>query len=103
MLEEGWNLVDNSLVSQGMRLLSSWQTQMNLIERKYKAYENDALLHSFPPEKNEAVNAEYVRITAKFESVKEVVIFQDKERDLFTLEPAKTEKVKWPIYYGSPS
>ena len=103
LLEEDWNLVDNTVVSQGMRLLSSWQTQMNLIERKYREYENDALLHSFPPEKTNAVDAEYARIRAKFESVKEVVIFQDKERGLFTLEPAKVEKVKWPIYYGSPS
>ena len=103
LLEEDWNLVDNTVVSQGMRLLSSWQTQMNLIERKYREYENNALLHSFPPEKTEAVDAEYARIRARFESVKEAVIFQDKERGLFTLEPAKTEKVKWPVYYGNPS
>ena len=75
---------------------------MNLIERKYREFENDALQFNFPAPKSEAVDAEYSRIRAKFESVKEAVSLQDRERGLFTLEPAKSEKVKWPIFYGNP-
>ena len=103
LLDEDWDLADNTVVSQAMRLLSAWQAQMNLIERKYREFENDALQFGFPAPKTEAVDAEYSRICAKFESVKEDVTLQDKDRGLFTLEPAKTEKVKWPIFYGNPS
>ena len=103
LLDENWELADNTVVSQGMRLLSTWQAQMNIIERKYRDYENDALLYSFPQSKTDTVDAEYSRIRAKFEAVKEAVTLQDKDRGLFTLEPAKTEKVKWPMYYGNPA
>ena len=103
LLDEDWDLADNIVVSQGMRLLNAWQAQMNVIERKYREYENDALLYNFPQAKTDAVDAEYSRIRAKFDSVKEAVSFQDKERGLFTLEPVKTEKVKWPMYYGNPA
>ena len=103
LLEENWDLADNSVVSQGMRLLKDWQVQMNVIERKYRDFENDALKHNFPADKTEAIDSEYTRIRAKFETVKDAVIHQDKERGLFTLEPAKTEKMKWPIFYGNQS
>ena len=103
LMEENWDLADNTTVSQGMRALSAWQAQMNVIERKYRAFENEALKHTFPETKTEAVDAEYSRIRAKFEAVKEAVVYQDKERGLFTLEPVKTEKVKWPVFYGNPS
>ena len=103
LLDEDWDLADNTVVSQGMRLITAWQAQINVIERKYREYENDALLYSFPQAKTDAVDAEYTRIRAKFDSVKEAVTKQDKDRGLFTLEPAKTEKVKWPMYYGNPA
>ena len=61
------------------------------------------MMHNFPADKTEAIDSEYTRIRAKFETVKDAVIHQDKERGLFTLEPAKTEKMKWPIFYGNQS
>ena len=73
-----------------MRLISSWQSQINVIERKYREFENDALEFSFPASKTNPIDAEYARICAKFETTKVAVMLQDKERGLFTMEPAKS-------------
>ena len=103
LLEEDWEKTDNTTVSQAMRLISSWQTQMNVIERKYREFENDALEYSFPVNKSEPIDIEYARIRDKFERTRDAVLQQDRDRGLFTMEPAKTEKVKFPVFSGQPS
>ena len=47
LLDEDWDLADNTVVSQAMRLLSAWQAQMNLTERKYRELENDVCNSTF--------------------------------------------------------
>ena len=103
LMEEDWENTDNISVSQAMRLISSWQSQINVIERKYREFENDALEFSFPASKTNPIDAEYARIRAKFDKTKEAVMLQDKERGLLTMEPAKIEKVKFPVFNGQPS
>ena len=103
LLEEDWETTENCKVSEGMRLLKDWQTQMNTIERKYRDFENAASKHKFSKDKIDAIDLEYERIRDKYEKIRDAVSLQDKERGLFTLEPAKTEKMKWPTFHGNSS
>ena len=103
LMEENWEETDNSTVSQAMRLINSWQNQMNQVERTYREFENDAKEYSFPQDKVEPIDAEYTRIREKFDNIKKAVQFQDRERGLFTMEPTKTEKVTFPTFSGKPS
>ena len=102
-MEEDWENTDNSTVSQAMRLINSWQNQMNEVERKYREFENDSKEYSFPQNKVDPIDAEYTRIREKFDQTKKAVQAQDRERGLFTMEPTKTEKVKFPTFSGKPS
>ena len=63
-----------------MRLINSWQNQMNQVERTYRKFENDAKEYSFPQDKVEPIDAEYTRIREKFDKIKKAVQFQDRER-----------------------
>ena len=103
LMDENWEEADNIKVSQAMRQTCVWQTQMNPIERKYTEFQNLSEEYKFSTDKTESVDNEYKRIRDIFDKTKKAVTEQDTERGLFTLEPAKTEKVKFPIFTGQPA
>jgi hypothetical protein len=103
MTDETWDEVDDETVSDAMRKLSKWQDQMTSIERSYRKYENMATKHNFPTEKQEAIKHTYDDQKDKFENTKEAVQREDTARGLFTLEPAKSDIIKYPVFSGLPS
>jgi hypothetical protein len=103
MVDENWDIADDDVVSSAMRSLSKWQEQWNIIERSYRKYENMSIKHNFPEHRKEAVKATYEENKEKFESVKEALNKQDSDRGLLTLEPARTDIIKYPTISGSPS
>ena len=101
--DENWEEADDETVSGAMRQLSKWQDQMTIIERSYRKFENMALRHKFPQEKQDAINLTYQEKKAMFDQTKEDVQKEDTARGLFTLEPVKSDIIKYPTFNGLPS
>ena len=70
LMDEDWDTVDNITVSQAVRQVGTWQTQMNLIERKYTEFQNVAKEYTFATDKIEPIDNEYTRIQDLFYETK---------------------------------
>ena len=103
MTEEYWEEADDEVIGNAMRNLSKWQDQMNIVDRSYRRYENMALKHNFSQERKEAIDTTYQERKERFESTRDAVQKEDGDRGLFTLEPAKTDIIKYPTFSGLPS
>ena len=103
MADENWKEVEDETVSNAMRNLTKWQDQMSSIDRAYRKYENMALKHNFTQEKQEAMKVTYQDRKERFENTRDAVQKEDADRWLFTLEPAKSDIVKYPSFAGLPS
>ena len=102
MIDEDWEEVEDETVSNAMRCISKWQDQMTSIERGYRKFENMALKHNFPQDKQDATKLTYQDMKDKFENTKEAVLKEDTARGLFTLEPVKSDIIKYPNFSGLP-
>ena len=100
---EKWDEVDDETIASAMRDLAKWQEQIIIIERAYRKYDNMALKHKFPSERKEAMLAVYEEKKDKFEKTKSAVQKEDRVRGLFTLEPVRTDIMKYPTFAGLPS
>ena len=94
-VESDWETVDDEIVSTAMRDLVRWQDQMNSLERSYRRFENMATKYDFPNTKKEAILATYEEKKALFEATKKAVKQEDIARGLYTLEPPRTEIIKY--------
>ena len=103
MIDETWEAVEDDEISSAMRSLSKWQEQWNCVERSYRKYENMAVKHKFPETRREAVKATYDDRKDRFENTRDDLKTEDTVRGLFTLEPARTDIMKYPSFSGSPS
>ena len=101
--EADWEVVEDDVVENAMRNLGKWQDQMNNVERAFRKYENMALQNTFPEDKKEAILATYEDYRQKFETARNAAKKQDTDRGLFTLEPTKSDIIKYPTFSGSPS
>ena len=101
--EKDWEEVADEEVSNAMRNLNKWQDQMNNVERVFRKYENMAIKHNFPEVKKEAVQDTYHEYRSRFETARDAVKKEDVDRCLFTLEPARTDIIKYPTFSGLPS
>ena len=103
ILETDWTEAADEVVANAMRHLDKWQEQMNHVERAYRKYENSAIKYSFPEHKQEATTATYEEYREKFEALRDDVKREDAERELFTLEPVRSDIIKYPSFSGLPS
>ena len=103
MPDEDWEEIDDEAVGNAMRNLSKWQDQMNRIERSYRKYENMAMKYNFSQVKQDAMKTTYQEKRERFESTRTAIQREDSDRGLFTLEPAKTDIIKYPTFAGLPS
>ena len=103
MADEDWEAADDDIVSGAMRNLTKCQEQMNTIERAYRKFENMATKHKFAEVKSEAIRVTYEDRKEKFEITRDAVRKEDTDRGLFTLEPARSDIMKYPTFSGSHS
>ena len=102
MPDENWEVVENEVVSHGMRNLGKWQEQWNQIERSYRKYENMAVKHNFSEVDREAVKATYEDNRERFEVTRKALIKEDSDvRGLYTLEPTRSDIMKYPVFSGA--
>ena len=59
--------------------------------------------HNFPQSRKEAILGTYEDYRDKFETAREAVKEEDIARGLFTLEPPRTDIIKYPTFAGLPS
>ena len=103
LVEEDWVNTDDETVASAMRDLSRWQDQMNVVERAHRKFENVALKHNFSTSQKESILATYQNLKERFEAARDSIQKEDSDRCLYTLEPAKTDIIKYPIFSGLPS
>ena len=61
-----------------------------------------AIKHKFPEEKTESIKATYLDRKERFEVTKEAIMKEDTDRGLYTLEPPRTDIMKYPVFSGLP-
>ena len=103
VVDEVWTDVDDEVIGSAMRNLSKWQDQMNIVERSYRHFENMATKYNFPSDKRESIKATYLDRKERFEETKTAILKEDTDRCLYTLEPVKTDIIKYPTFSGLPS
>ena len=59
--------------------------------------------YHFDESKKEAISGEYSEIKQKFGETKDKVTKEDEVRGLFTMEPTRTDIIKYPTFAGLPS
>ena len=74
---------------------------MNIVERAHRKFENVALKHSFSSSQKESILATYQDLKERFEAARDSIQKEDSDRCLYTLEPAKTDIIKYPIFCGT--
>ena len=103
MQEELWSEADDAVISNCMRDLSKWQEQWNAVERAFRQYENMAIKHKFSETRKEAIRVTYEDRKDRFENARDAIKKEDVDRCLYTLEPARTDIMKYPTFSGNPS
>ena len=103
MIENDWEAVDDERISQAMRSMGKWQEQMNTLERAYRQFENMATKYDFPATKKDAIFETYEEKKTLFEETRKSIKEEDTVRGLYTLEPPRSEIIKYPLFSGLPS
>ena len=101
--EGDWSEADDAVIGNAMRNIAKWQEQMNTVERAYRKFENMATRHNFTESRKEAVLGSYEDYRSRFETARDAVKNEDLARGLFTLEPPRTDIIKYPSFSGLPS
>ena len=99
--EVDWTTAEEDAISSAMRSLEKWQEQMNTIERTFRNFENSKGV--FTPDRQEAIQDTYDECKEKFQTARSTLRKEDAERGLYTLEPARSDIIKYPFFTGSPS
>ena len=100
--DEDWAEVEDSDVAEAVRNLEKWQDQWIKVERSYRKYENMALQYKFSEERKEALKAVFDEMKERYQTARDVIKKQDVDRGLFTLDPVRTDIIKYPIFAGAP-
>ena len=103
MMDENWAEVEDETVSNAMRAINKWQDQWNRVERAFRQYENMAVKHKFSEEKIEAIRTTYEDRKERFEVAREAIRKEDSDRGLYTMEPVRSDIMKYPYFSGSAS
>jgi hypothetical protein len=100
-LEVDWHDADDDVISNGMRSMAGWQGQMNTIERAFRKFEN--VKSSFSTDRQEAIQQIYDESKKKFQTARSSLKKEDADRGLFTMEPTRSDIIKYPTFSGLPS
>ena len=103
MPDETWEEMEDEDIGKAMREMSKWQDQITNLERCFSKFENLSLKHNFSEDKKEAIRLSFQEKKDLFEVTKAAVLKEDADRGLFTLEPVKSDIIKYPILSGLPS
>ena len=100
-LEIDWESADDDVIGNGMRNLAGWQEQMNTIERSFRKFEN--VKSRFTSDRQEAIQQIYDENKEKFQTARSSLKKEDADRGLYTLEPVRSDIIKYPTFSGLPS
>ena len=100
-LEVNWEDAEDNVISNGMRSMARWQEQMNTIERAFRKYEN--MKYKFSSDRQEAVQLVYDEAKQKFQTARSSLAKEDADRGLYTMEPVRSDIIKYPLFSGLPS
>ena len=101
-IAEHWSSQSNSEVSKAMRKLTDWDKSLVRISSIFRQYEKLSKQFGEDAEDREAVLEEFVSLRNQVKDVSSTVQMEDDERNLQTLAPNKSEKVKYPTFSGDP-
>ena len=97
-IDEQWNEKTDAEVSQAMKDISEWQKSVEKLAMGFRDYEKIAT--SMNDQEFEDLSEDFEEARIKVKAVVKAVKTEDDKRNLQTLMPAKTEKVKYPQFSG---
>lgn len=100
--DEAWDQAEDNEVAEAVRNLPKYEEQWAKIERAYRKYENSALKYNFGETAKAAIKATYEDRKERYETTRDDLKREDADRGLFTLEPARTDIIKYPTFSGAP-
>ena len=101
IIGEYWETKSESEVCRAMQQLSHWQKSVEGLSKAFRDYETSAQQSGVSQEStflSDSEDFEYLRLKVKEVSI--AVKEEDQKRNLQTLMPSKTEKVKYPAFSG---
>ena len=101
-ISDHWKQQSNSEVSFAMRRMSAWDKSLVTISKTFREYEKLSKQFDEDADDRDAVREDYVEIRNKVKEVGIAVMFEDEDRNLQSLQPSRSEKVKYPTFSGDP-
>ena len=99
-LKEIWEKKDNSEVSELMRESKNWNKSLSDLSKVFREYEKAARASSEETEEFDNNKTVFETAMSRLASLRKIILAEDKRRFLFTLDHAKSEKVKFPTFSG---
>ena len=99
-IEEHWAKKTDSEVSQAMKDIGTWQKTVKELSKVFREYEKVAT--SVGDEELETLSEDFEEVRIQVKAVVLAVKSEDEKRNLQTLLPAKSDKVKYPQFSGDP-
>ena len=101
-IEEHWSSQSDSEVCQGMQSLSRWEDAVKKLSNAFREYERAHSIYGDSTSVNtfQEDSEEFEQLRNKVKEVSIAVRKEDQRRNLQTLMPVKSEKVKYPTFGG---
>ena len=101
-ISDHWNKQSNSEVCKTIRKMADWDKSLVRISKTFREYEKLSKQFNEDATDREAVLDDYIDVRNNVKEVGIAVQFEDDDRNLQTLQPSKSEKVKYPSFSGEP-
>ena len=101
-ISDHWAEQTNSEVSKAMRKLSDWDKSLIRISTIFRQYEKLSKQFGEGALDRDAVLEEFISLRNKVKEVSITVQKEDEQRNLQTLVPNKSKKIKYPTFSGDP-
>ena len=101
-ISDHWSLQSNSEVFKAMRKMADWDKSLVRISKTVREYEKLSKQFDEESGEREAILEDYIEIRNNVKEVGIAVQYEDDDRNLQSLQPSKSEKVKYPSFSGEP-
>ena len=99
-IDEHWVEKSDCEVSQAMKDIGTWQKSVGKLSQAFREYEKVAT--GVGDEELETLSEDFEEVRVQVKAVILAVKSEDEKRNLQTLMPAKSDKVKYPQFSGDP-
>ena len=97
-----WEDDENLSVSRGMRNIAVWRRDLEKITTQFNEFSDIFVTYDLVEDDVEMMSTEVMfrKMTSEFKEAVNGIEKEDDRRELYTLDTAKTDKVKLPVFEG---